>query len=170
MQVHPITPKPKPKPSITPKPSANPSANPSPLALRTDGSASRLAQERQARHPETKVCAPWRGPPLASAATATRTACSKSVRVRVLGLPPARWLRLLATPILLASAPPGLEAQVCGPPGRMHRALLRARPEADMMRTCSVLAHFRHLSTLASPVRAALPSPLPCARRRLLLR
>ena len=60
--------------------------------------------------PKKRCVLPGAVPPLASAATATRTACGKSVRVRVLGLPPARWLRLLATPILLASAPPGLEA------------------------------------------------------------
>ena len=117
-------------------------------------------QEVSAASPRKRRCVlPGAVPPLASAATATRTACGKGLRVRMLGMPPARWLRLLATPILLASAPPGLEAQVCGPPGRMYRALLRARPEADLMRTCSVLTHVRVLSTLASPVRAALPSP-----------
>ena len=46
--------------------------------------------------------------------------------VRVLGLPPARWLRLLAAPILLASAPPGLEAQVCGPWSRIVLCCARA--------------------------------------------
>ena len=52
---------------------------------------------------------PSRGP-LASAATTTRTACGKSARVRLLGLPPARRLRLLAAPILPCLRAAWLEA------------------------------------------------------------
>ena len=151
MQVHPITPKPKPKPSITPKPSANPSANPSPLALRTDGSASRLAQERQPRHPEKKRCvlpgaappSPLQPPPRAPhAARACACECSACRRRDGCGSSPL--------PSSLPPRRPASKPQVCGPPGCMYRALLRARPEADLMRiyTCSVLAHFRLLSTL----------------------
>ena len=60
--------------------------------------------------PKQRCVLPCAVPPLASAATATRTACGKGLRLRMLGLPPARWLRLLPRPSFLASAPPGLEA------------------------------------------------------------
>ena len=109
--------------------------------------------------------------PLASAATATHTACGERLRVRRLGLPSARLLRLLATnTLVLAPATCSVDFIFSHPmPLSRVSACRRRRLGSDPFLALPdylylVVTDFFRCATFAP--RVAISSRNPCAARR----